>query len=50
MKMLDWYLIVEYIIIINIIFKLDIPNNLVNKITSEQEYQGKNTLFKFYLS
>ena len=29
-------------------FKLDIPNNLVNKIYSEQEYQGENTLFKFY--
>ncbi len=26
-------------------FKLDIPNNLVNKIYSEQEYQGENTLF-----
>ena len=24
-------------------FKLDIPNNLVNKIYSEQEYQGENT-------
>lgn len=29
-------------------FKLDIPNNLVNKIYSEQEHQGENTLFKFY--
>ena len=30
-------------------FKLDIPNNLVNKIYSEQEYQGENTLFKMNL-
>ena len=29
-------------------FKLEIPNNLVNKIYSEQEYQGENILFKFY--
>lgn len=29
-------------------FKLSIPNNLVNKIYSEQEYQGENALFKFY--
>lgn len=29
-------------------FKLEIPNNLINKIYSEQEYQGENILFKFY--
>lgn len=29
-------------------FKLDIPNNLVNKIYSEQDYEGENILFKFY--
>ena len=29
-------------------FKLFIPNNLIDKIYSEQDYQGDNTVFKFY--
>lgn len=29
-------------------FKLSIPNNLENKIYSEQEYQGESALFRFY--
>ena len=29
-------------------FKLYIPNNLVNKIYSEQDYQGENAIFRFY--
>lgn len=29
-------------------FKLSIPKNLMEKIYNEQEYQGENTLFRFY--